>query len=226
MTRMAVLALAAALASPALLAKEPQTGFYVGAGLGQSLWSADYAAQVDAAYAGSGFTVDAANITDDKDTAWKAYAGWRFNAYGAVEVGWLDFGRARSHYELGVPGVGTAVRDGRYRLAGVEVSALAIAPVSDRATLFAKAGALFSELEYDESGVNQFGEAGSFSRTNRRTLFLWGLGGTYEIVDSLSLRLEWQRAQDAGERFALNESGNGRFEHVDYVGIALQWRFR
>ena len=228
MTRHATLALAlaAACASPALPAKEPALGFYVGAGLGQSSWRSNYASQVDGAYEGTGFTVDVASVTDDSDTAWKAYGGWRFHPYGAIEAGWLDFGRARTHYEIGVPNIGPAVRDGRYRLSGAELSAAGVMPVGDRATVFAKAGALFSELDYDESGANQFGEPGSFAHTNRQTLFLWGIGGTFEIVDTLALRLEWQRAEDAGERFALNDSGNGRFEHVDVVSLSLQWRFR
>jgi len=221
-----LLALLVAIAAAPAIAKEPALGFYVGAGAGVSSFRGDYASQVDQAYAGTGFTVDAATVTDDRDTAWKAYAGWRFHPYGAIEAAWLDFGEARTHYAIGVPNIGAATRDGRYRLSGAEVSALGIVPIGDRATVYAKAGALFSQLKYDESGLNQFGEPGSFSHTNRETKFLWGLGGSFELVDSLAVRIEWQRAEDIGERFALTDSGNGRFEHVDMATIALQWRFR
>jgi OOP family OmpA-OmpF porin len=220
------LAVLVAIAAAPAIAKEPALGFYVGAGAGVSSFRGDYASQVDQAYAGTGFTVDAATVTDDRDTAWKAYAGWRFHPYGAIEAAWLDFGEARTHYAIGVPNIGAATRDGRYRLSGVELSALGIVPIGDRATVYAKAGALFSQLKYDESGLNQFGEPGSFSHTNRETKLLWGLGGSFELVDSLAVRIEWQRAEDIGERFALTDSGNGRFEHVDMATIALQWRFR
>ena len=221
-----LLALLVAIAAAPAIAKEPALGFYVGAGAGVSSFRGDYASQVNQAYAGTGFTVDAATVTDDRDTAWKAYAGWRFHPYGAIEAAWLDFGEARTHYAIGVPNIGAATRDGRYRLSGAEISALGIVPIGDRATVYAKAGALFSQLKYDESGLNQFGEPGSFSHTNRETKFLWGLGGSFELVDSLAVRIEWQRAEDIGERFALTDSGNGRFEHVDMATIALQWRFR
>ena len=40
------------------------------------------------------------------------------------------------------------------------------------------------------------------------------------------MRVEWQRAEDVGETFALTDSGNGRFEHVDMATISLSWRFR
>jgi OOP family OmpA-OmpF porin len=226
MTPLRTLAVALATLPAVAFAKEPATGFYVGGGLGQSSWSIDYAAQIQNAYQGTGFTVDQAHMTDDRDTAWKLYGGWRFHPYGAVELGYQDFGRATGYYEIGVPNIGPATRDARYRLDGVELSALGVMPFAERATLFVKAGALFARLRYDESGTNQFGEPASFSHNDRHTRFLWGLGGTYEIVDAVSVRLEWQRVQDVGDTFALTENGNGRFDHVDYAGIALQWRFR
>jgi OOP family OmpA-OmpF porin len=221
-----MLAVIAMLAAAPALAKEPALGFYVGGGVGQSNFRSDFASQVNHAYEGTGFTVDAASVTDDKDTAWKAYAGWRFHQFGAIEAAWLDFGEARTRYEIGVPNQGVATRDGRYRLSGAELSALGIVPIGDRATVYAKAGALFAQLKYDESGFNQFGEPGSFSHTDRETKLVWGLGGSFEIVESLSVRVEWQRAEDVGERFAFTDSANGRFEHVDMATIALQWRFR
>ncbi|MEO8487175.1 MAG: outer membrane beta-barrel protein [Betaproteobacteria bacterium] len=221
-----VLILASCLAPLGAYAQPAPLGFYVGAGAGESHFRSDYASQVNQAYEGTGFTVDSARVTEDQDTAWKAYAGWRFHRYGAVEVGYLDFGRATTNYQVGVPGIGSAVRDGRYRLSGVELSLVGTVPVGDRGTVFAKAGGLVSTLKYDESGVDQFGAPASFSHDNRHTLFLWGLGGAYEFVDGLSVRVEWQRAEDAGERFALTDSGNGRFEHVDLISASLQWRFR
>lgn len=224
--RTALLAALVALATSPALAKEPALGFYVGAGGGVSSFRSDYASQVNNAYANTGFTVDAASVADDRDTAWKAYAGWRFHPYAAIEAAWLDFGEARTHYAIGVPAQGVATRDGRYRLTGAELSALGIVPLGDRATVYAKAGALFSRLKYDESGVDQFGAPASFSHSNRDTKFLWGLGGSFEIVESLSVRVEWQRAEDVGESFALTDSGNGRFDHVDMATIALSWRFR
>ena len=224
--RKALLATLFVIASSSAIAKEPALGFYVGAGGGLSSFRSDYASQVNNAYANTGFTVDAASVTDDRDTAWKAYAGWRFHPYGAIEAAWLDFGEARTHYAIGVPAQGVATRDGRYRLTGAELSALGIVPLGDRATVYAKAGALFSRLKYDESGVDQFGAPASFSHSNRDTKFLWGLGGSFEIVESLSVRVEWQRAEGVGESFALTDSGNGRFEHVDMATIALSWRFR
>ncbi|HEY8250508.1 MAG TPA: outer membrane beta-barrel protein, partial [Burkholderiales bacterium] len=65
-----MLAVIAMLAAAPALAKEPALGFYVGGGVGQSNFRSDYASQVNHAYEGTGFTVDVANVTDNKDTAW------------------------------------------------------------------------------------------------------------------------------------------------------------
>ena len=215
-----------AFAPAVALAQAPDTGFYVGGGAGRSDFSIDFGSQVSRAYEGTGFTVDTAQVTDRNDTAWRVHGGWRFHAYGAVELGYVDFGRATAYYEIGVPNLGPATRDVRYRISGVELSALGVAPVGARATVYAKAGAMFTRLQYDESGTNQHGEPASFSHTDRQTRFTWGLGGTYLLTDALALRADWQRVEDVGEPFALTESGNGRFEHLDYAGVALQWRFR
>ena len=200
-------------------------GPYIGAGGGQSFFDMNFAGQVNSAYSGTGFTVESANLTDDKDGAWKLYGGWRFHRYGAIELGYLDFGSATTQYDVGVP-QGVARRDGRYRLTGWETSLAGTLPVGDRATVFAKAGVLFSRLKYSESGTNQFDEPTSFSATNNQSRFIWGLGGSFEVWQALSGRLEWQRVEKVGETFALNESGNGRFDHVDLVTLSVQWQFR
>lgn len=121
---------------------------------------------------------------------------------------------------------GVARRDGRYRLTGWETSLAGTLPVGDRATAFAKAGVLFSRLKYSESGTNQFDEPTSFSATGNQSRFTWGLGGSFEVWQALSGRLEWQRVEKVGETFDLNESGNGRFDHVDLVTLSVQWQFR
>lgn len=212
--------------APASYAAEPALGPYIGAGGGQSMFRSNLPGQIESAYAGSGFTVESASVTDDKDGAWKLYVGWRFHRFAAVELGYLDFGRATTHYDIGVPFQGVARRDGRYELTGIELSGVGILPIADRGAVFAKVGALFSRLEYDETGVNQFSEPTSFSDSTRQARFLWGLGGSFDFTDALSARLEWQRVEKPGKTFALDDSGNGQFDRVDLISLNLQWQFR
>lgn len=64
------------LFSTSALANNNDSGFYVGAGLGQ--------AEVDDA--------GEYGLTDDSDTAYRAYGGYDFNSWLALEVGYMDFG--------------------------------------------------------------------------------------------------------------------------------------
>lgn len=219
-------AAASLTAAGASFAAEPALGPYLGAGGGQSSFRSNLPAQIESAYAGSGFTVDSASVTDDRDGAWKIYGGWRFHRHVAVELGYLDFGRATTHYDIGVPFQGVARRDGRYELTGVELSGVGILPIADRGSLFAKAGTLYSSLAYDETGVNQFSEPTSYSHTNRQWRFLWGAGGSFDFTESLSARLEWQRVEKPGKTFAFDDGGDGQFDSVDFFSLSLQWQFR
>lgn len=222
--RLAVVA-ACLLGANIAAAAEPNA-WYVGGAVGQSSFRSDLSAQINRAYDGSGFTVDKAGVTDNSDTGWKVYGGWQFHRNAAVELGYLDFGRATTHYEVVVPAQGTAIRDGKYRMSGVELSLVAIAPIGERASVFAKAGALASKLKYSESGVDQFGAPASFSADDDQVRLVWGLGGSVSLTPSVSARLEWQRVEKVGERFALTTTGNGLFDHVDLVSASLVWRFR
>jgi hypothetical protein len=71
-------------------------GFYVGASAGQSsagLSSDDYRNDLQ------GVGINARNVSlDDSDTAWKAYAGYSFNEYFAVEAGYTNLGQMESEY--------------------------------------------------------------------------------------------------------------------------------
>ena len=128
------LAISATIFSGAAAAAEPNA-WYVGGAVGQSSFRSDLSAQINRAYDGSGFTVEKASVTDNADTGWKVYGGWQFHRNAAVELGYLDFGRATTHYEVVVPAQGTAIRDGKYRMSGVELSLVAIAPIGERASV-------------------------------------------------------------------------------------------
>ena len=59
------------------------TGFYIGGSFGQSRISDFNGSDVDAELASLGIT--STTTTDDKDTGWKVFAGYRIMKYLAVE---------------------------------------------------------------------------------------------------------------------------------------------
>jgi OOP family OmpA-OmpF porin len=217
--------LACLVTSHAAVAADPPHRFYIGAGAGGSFYDGGFGAQVRAAYAGTPFTIAAADLTDDSDTAFRVFGGWRFARYGAVELGYVDVGRARGHYTVVDVSLHPNFRDTRHDVSGAQLSLVGLLPVGDRATLHAKLGVLAARVKYAESGFDGRGDPHSFGASDTQARLAWGAGAAWRFTDRLSARADWDRYEGVGRRFALDASGNGRFDHVDMVTASLVFAF-
>src|SRR6185436_18335212 len=75
---------------------------------------------------------------DNRDTAWKVYAGGRFNNTLGAEVGWLDLGK----FQRG---------GGDTKARGLDVAGTAGMPIGQNSSVFVKAG--FAVMRTDVSGT-------------------------------------------------------------------------
>jgi OOP family OmpA-OmpF porin len=124
---------------------------------------------------------------DDRDTTYHAFAGYQFNRFFAAEAGYADFGSiTRSGTIFG----GTAAA--RVDTTAWEVAALAMAPISDRFSLYAKLGM----YHYSSDAVVTGAVVGNTDANG--TEYTIGLGAQYSITDYIGLRFEWQRYNDVG----------------------------
>lgn len=220
-------ALAATLAGTAHAA-EP--GFYIGGGVGQSDFSDNYSDQVRRAYTGNtGFSFVSAKLTDDSDTAYKIFGGYRFLPWLGVELAWNDLGEAGSHYVLHslVPLTdANAIIDGRYRVKGVSVSLFGELEFNETFSGIARVGVFNSRTEYTESGVQASGDPWHFSAPDdTSTKSTVGLGVNWRVTPNWDVRFDYDRYYDIGNNFTLTEDGNGRFDHIDVASINLAYRF-
>ena len=117
--------LTASLLAPALVSADDDTGWYVGAGV--SRLSADFEDENDTDF-------------DDSDNAFSAKAGYMFNNYIGVELGYLD--------------LGDYVAEGDTRSNRIELDATAYTltvvgnwPVIDQLDLYGKAGLINIDVE-------------------------------------------------------------------------------
>src|SRR5690606_23252221 len=83
-------ALAVPLMIAGSLAVAQDSGFYVGANLGESLGNIS-SGDLSRSLRGSGLTVSTLN-SDDRDTSWKILGGYDFNRYLATELSYFDLG--------------------------------------------------------------------------------------------------------------------------------------
>jgi opacity protein-like surface antigen len=204
-------------------------GFYVGAGAGQARYDDNLPEQIRAAYLGNtGYSFTSADLTDDTGQAWKVFGGYRFLPWLGVEFGWVDLGEVRSNFVLRslVPLTNASANiDGRYNVAGPSATVFGELDFNDRLSGILRVGYFNARFDYDESGTSAAGRPHSFSNSEDSGGLTYGLGLNVAVTPNWDVRLDWDRYRDVGNRFALTNEGNGRFEHIDMVSMNVAYRF-
>jgi len=188
----AVLGLAgAALAFPAAaqMRSPSLNSAYVGANIGQSKYH-----------------IDCGPLScDDKDTAFKLFAGYQFHPNFAAEFGYTDLGKAK------VTGPGGT---DEFAATEWELSALGMWPVMPTLQLFGRLGLYYGEGKL--SGPDQ--------GTKKSSGVTFGLGGEWDFTRNIGARLEWQRFSKVKFRNDLN--GAEDKGDVDNLSIGIVYRFQ
>ena len=198
------LALTAALSVTTVQAAD--TGFYIGGSFGKSKVSDFNGADVDAELASLGIT--STTSTDDKDTGWKAFAGYRIMKYLAVEGAYTNFGEATANTVITAPTAGTFNTD--LESESWSISAVGILPLNDQFSLFARLGVNVWNIDISASGTGSGAVVVSDSEDG--TDVVYGLGAAYNITQNLSVRGEWERYDFDGD-------------DVDLLSVGLAWAF-
>ena len=205
--------------------------WYAGLGAGQSRTSTDLVENRESTI------INASDIRSDfdrTDTAWKAFAGYRFHRNLAVEANYADLGRTRLTTRLSggsnpdTPGT----IDINRKLDGYGADLLAIAPFeAQRLSLFARAGAFRARLREDAtlSGNIVFSNGDPEERTRgttfNETVFHWGAGADWDVMPNVALRLEWERYNGVGKPFAVGASGTTGEADTDAWMLNVLFRF-
>ena len=191
---LALLASAALFSAPAQaqwMRTTDQLGFYAGGGVAKT--------KVDNLCTDIGLT----SVTgcDDKDTAWKASAGYQFHRNLAVEIGYVDFGKYSVTGAVGATPVVASVK-----LKAFEFLAVGILPLTTQLSAYAKVGGY--RWDADVSGLSGVNPVGG---TTNGTDFTAGAGVKYDFTRNLAVRLEYQRYFD---------------NDLNTLGIGALWHFR
>ena len=196
----AAMGVAAALVALPAAAQVPLSGFYVGAGFGQSK-AKDWCGS-------GGF-----DSCDDKDKAWKIFGGYQITRNIAAEIGYTNLGKFTASFSD--PLFGLLTDDAK--VTAWEASALAGAPLLDRLWIFGRLGI------YRGTVKESTNFAGDFTHDN--TNFTFGLGLSFDIIAHLALRGEWQRYYQMGGGDVALGAGVGEKSDVDVFAISALWRF-
>jgi OOP family OmpA-OmpF porin len=170
------------------------TSAYVGASLGQSKFHTN---------CDSFFASDC----DDKDTAFRLFAGYQFHPNIAAELGYADLGKAK--FSDAPSGFSTEMKATAW-----DLSALLMWPVMPQLQIFGRLGAYHGETKF----------SGDLTGKTTTTGFTWGLGGEWDFTRNIGARLEWQRyAKMKANCDVFCEEGKG---DVDNLNLGIVYRFQ
>ncbi len=195
----ATAALATLVATPAFAQSYPgvpDEGFYLGTAIGQAKLKND---TLD-------WYSDIGASTDDKDTAFKLFAGYQFNPNFAVEASYVDFGDFTA--SAAMPDYSARAKASADGFGFALVGRL---PIDAGFSVFGKLGLIAWDGNYKESDSDGW----SYSESTDDIDPFYGVGAEY-VVDQVMVRLEF-------ERYDMSDSGED-FE-IDLISASIGYRF-
>ena len=183
--------LAALLCADVALAQSavPNSGFYVGAGIGKS----------HARFKTDDFTAGnptIAETVDNVDTGYKAFIGWQFNQYIAAELAYASLGRYSYKYTNAIGQSSTI----HYDTNALALSGVFNIPISGGFSALLRAGVSANKAERSglDGNLQTVPQVGRTEKT--RASLMGGAGLQYDIASNASVRLEFEYYGNFGEQ--------------------------
>ena len=198
----------AGTASSSALADD--SGWYVGANVGQSEAKIDDARITSGLLAG-GFTTTSI-AEDESDLGYKLFGGYQFTRFVALEAGYFDLGK----FNFTATTVPLGTLSGSIKVKGVNFDAVGLLPISDRFSAFGRVGVIYAEANDSFSGTGSVNVPNS-SPSERATNYKLGLGLQYDFTASLGMRAE-------AERYRIDDAVGNKGD-IDLYSAGLVYRF-
>jgi OOP family OmpA-OmpF porin len=184
--------------SAAAADEENPSGFYIGAGVGQSTVKVDNLEGVG----------DVLEDLDSNATAWKLVIGWRFNPYIALETNYIDLGAPDGNFDA----TGSS---GHYKieLAGFAIDAVGTIPIGIF-ELSGKVGYYWNDADlrvnFDNIGPNN---GNVFNGSSSGEAVTYGVGAGVTFFGHLNTKVEYEYydIDEVDSSYALWLTGAWRF---------------
>lgn len=165
-----------------------EKGFFVGGSIGYTSVDTVDESTLNSTLATAGIT--ATSDVDDNDLGWKLFAGYNFNQYFGVELGYVDLGEAEADVTITAPTAVTANIDAEAD--GFTFAGIARYPVNEKFDVFGKVGAFVWDVEGTAS-VTSGATTAALNAEDDGTDIMFGFGAEYEIRNNIGVRIEWER---------------------------------
>jgi OOP family OmpA-OmpF porin len=194
--------------SPMAFAED--AGWYIGANAGQARAKIDDA-RITSGLLGEGFTVTSIS-NDERHFGFKAFGGYEFNRYFALEGGYFDLGRFGFTADTNPAG---SLR-GDIKINGVNLDAVGSVPISEQFSVFARAGLNYADAKDTFVGTGSATVANSSPHKSAAN-YKFGFGAQYDFTRSVGLRIE-------AERYRINDAVGNKGD-IDLYSVGLVIRF-
>ncbi len=195
------LTVVAVLSGLALSASAADGGWYGGLSLGRSsnrFNTADFASRIPGL----------SESQNQKDEAYKFFAGYQFNSNFGLEGGYVDLGKFSYNYS------GTTSATSTYKTHAWSLAATGTAPLGQGFSLFGKLGLALTHANDSISdpgnllaGVTTAALLGNSS--HNRTAVMWGAGAEYAFNSRYSLRAEYEDYGRVGDSNSTGAAKDG-----------------
>jgi len=167
-------------------------GFYGGGSVGLSHYE-DEEDKISAALGTAGLTgtVD----TDSNDLGWKLFGGYRFTPYFGAEVEYIDLGEESADIAITAPIIGSI--NAAAEVSGVSLTGTAGYPIVPQGYVFGKLGGFIWDSN-TRGGATLGGVPIGLGVDDNGVDLTFGLGATYELLEHVKVRAEWERFQSLG----------------------------
>lgn len=195
-------------------------GFYAGLGFGQSRITSWEAADFNAQLVALGETPESA-VADQRSVGFKAYAGYQFNKYLALEGGFADLNDVNAIVSYTGPGAPRGRSNFSSENDAWMLAAVGTLPVTEKISVFAKLGASHWSSNQRVSSRNlnaQMITTAGYPQTDTVTDGVdvyYGVGASYALLGNLTLRAEW-------ERFKFDAP---HIDHIDLMTAGVAMKF-
>jgi OOP family OmpA-OmpF porin len=205
---MPTLAVLAITASPSVFADD--FGWYAGFNGGQSRAKiAD--GRITDGLLGEGFTTTSIS-NDDRHLGFKVFGGYEFNRYFALEGGYFDLGR----FGFTADTLPAGTLRGDIKIKGVNLDAVGMVPLSEKFSLFARAGLNYSEAKDSFAGTGLVAVINPEPH-KRDANYKFGFGAEYDFTRTVGMRIE-------AERYRIDDAVGNKGD-VDLYSAGLVFRF-
>lgn len=202
------LAILAAIASPCVMAAD--SGWYVGANVGESGATIDDEGITDNLQAG-GFAVTGIK-DDDRDIGFKFFGGYQFQKSFALEGGYFDLGE----FGFRATTVPAGTFSGTLKGSGVNIDAVGILPFTEKFSAFGRVGVIYAATKdsFDSTGAVVVADP---KVSEREANYKLGVGLEYDFTRHVGMRAE-------AERYRIDDAV-GNVGDIDLFSLGLVVRF-